>query len=1145
MIKKLFIFAGWLFLLCLVLLFCSTLGLWLEWNTVTILAIWVSVMIAAVLLWCALLWLTQLVKEKKAHRFFLKFRLSRREYVLFEHWKSGVTVLKRIKRKRPPIPWYLLLGDRCGKTSLLAGSGLPMFSNEAQDHSVVPTHTLRWWFFSNVCFLDLSGNFLNGTPMFHRAWEKMAGWIARAPAPAGILIGLSMTDLMNEDVSALHEKARKIRAQIEPLTRKLKRQLPLYITITQCDRFPAFSLWSRQLSAAHQQQALGYYWPTPPEIDGKDISTLLPLFTALKTGFDLVRLSMSGVQMSAETRAALLAFPESFARLEEPLRVFLASLCEPNAYFAPVTLGGVWFTASEQQDKNKSRRTSAFVHDLLTQHLPSFSMTRDVQWHHNRSLRVATGSLLLLGCVVALGYSALKSTALMQHDTAALSPADLTDLLMKNETHLNSPLVYLPFTPVLNHQHLQIEALLRAKLPSHPLDTSVQLSAYEQRFLTAPLQTQRQMVLSLAQTLLTRQAMRDNATLSSLSMRPAIPEALRLEAVEPSATQHTRLALERREMQQPAGAIHLSALHRLLSALINADPMLTWLTAPDDNLSDVKASDLWPQSPNAATLSGIWTRQGEAQLNEWWNLIVQAEGNTKQPEPILQQFMKTLPALRQNAWRGLLFTVVPPLQTQATHSLSQNQLIAISQGQSPAMQFARRIALELEDIPAQNVQPWLAELQSLQSLPLQAAENPTLTKVKRVDSALRSGLIAWIRGGKLPSVAASVTPQTAAWQKWQSSLNAASDQALNQAALSPALTYGLFAPQQDAKTVNPLVTLFASFEQLRKASEARSQEMGVDMVWTLYQSDASALLGNALSRSGCWLNEQWQSKVLWPMRKNAQGLDYDAQQALTWQYLADFFRGPAKSLLVVSDQEPQAGAFQGQTIPLTNDFLGIARHLLNPEDVLDVPERQNSRNADRITVLSDQITQLTQQQKALETTPFSVSIVSQPATVPEGARLIPTGSRLTLECKSGVKVLDSMNFAEQAQFTWRPGECQSVKLDVKFPDFTATYRYSGNSAWPDFLDAFVRGEALIDARDFDDNADAMTALNIKHVLLRFSISDQTALQTAWMTWSTLDEKLANLMEQKQAQEEQQQILEPSAALRGRLSDLPKNAAECR
>lgn len=1140
MLKKLFVFTGWLLLLCVVFLFCCTLGLWRDWSTVTILLVWLSVLVAGMVLWGVLLWLTMLIKEKKVNRFFLKFRLSRREYVLFEHWKTGAAVVKRIQRKRPPIPWYLLLGDRCGKTSLLAGSDLPIFSSDTQDNTVVPTHTLRWWFFRNVCVLDLSGNFLNGTPTFHRAWGKLVGWIARVPAPAGVMIGLSVTDLMNEDVSVLHDKARKIRAQIEPLTRKLKRQLPLYITVTQCDKFPAFSLWAKQLSGVQQQQALGYYWQTPPDIDGKDTATLLPLFSTLKKGFDLARISMVGAPLAPDVRAALLAFPESFAQLEKPLLVFLASLCEPNAYFTHTALGGVWFTSSEQQDKNKSRRTAYFVHDLLMHHLPMFSRTREVIWQKNKRLRVVLGRLLLLGCLCALGYSALKSADLMQHNTANLPPAELANLLMKNETHRDSPLLYAPFALVLNHQHQLIEQRLRTMLPSQPFNTEQMLSAYQQQFMAAPAQTQRQMVLSLAQAILTRQKMRDGVTLEALSLRPAIPDALRLRAIDPSASTQEQLALERWEMQQPAGAGHLEALHRLLSALINYDRTLAWLVAPDDTLPAVQASDFWPQFPATVTLSGIWTRQGEAKLTDWVNLIAQAGNNVE-----LRQFMQALPVQRQNAWREFLLTVTPMLQNQQPHSLSQSQLIALSQGQSPAMKLAQRIAFELDSIPARSAQPWLIELQKLQKLPTQAAESPTLQKVQRVDTKLRTGLSKWLQGGKLPATPLSDVPQTDAWQKWQKSLNEAAGQALNQAALSPALTGGLFAPQADAKNINPLVTLFASADQLRKTLEPRSQEIGVEAVWSLYQSDANTLLAHALARSGCWINEQWQSKVLWPMRKNANGQSYDAQQALTWQYLADFVRGPAKGLLVVNEQGPQAGEFRGQTLPLTQAFVSIARHLLNPEDVLDVPLRKNTQNADQLSVLNDRIEQLTQQRKALESKPYSISVVSRPTTVPEGARLIPTGSRLTLECQSGVKVLDSMNFAEQAQFTWLPGQCQSVKLEVKFPDFTASYHYTGNSAWPDFLQQFIRGEALLNVRDFEDNTEVLTALNIKHVLVRFKISDQATLQNAWMVWLTLDEQITTLTEQKQALEGQQQSLQPSATLRGRLSELPENVAECR
>lgn len=1142
MLKKLFIFAGWLLLLCLVFLFCCSLGFWHGWRTSTILVVWLIVVTASVLLWIALLWLTQLFKENKLHRLFQRYRLSRREFVLFQHWKSGRSVLKRIQSKRPPIPWYLLLGDRCGKTSLLAGADLPMFSNGTQDNVVVPTYTLRWWFFHNVSVLDLSANFLNGAPTFQRAWKKMVGWISRAPAPSGIMIGLSVTDLINEDVSVLHEKARKIRAQIAPLTSKTKRRLPIYIIVTRCDKFPAFSLWVKQLSAAQHQQALGYYWPTAPDIDGKDVSMLRPLFATLRKGFERVRLSMIGTDLSADDRCALLAFPESFAKLEGPLRVFMASLCEPNAYFPQAMLGGVWFTASESHNENKSRRTAYFVHDLLTKHLPEFSTSRDIQCPRVRKMHVAAGYLLLSGYVAALGYSALKSQALMVRDDATLSSSQLADSLINNEARFQSPLIYLPFSMGLSHQHSRLEQRLLEKLPPVTHRDGHGLLTYQQQFADADAQVKRQMVLDLADTILTRKAMREGATLETLSLRPIIPENLRIETVNHSASALSRLALERIAMQQPSGAELLASLQQLLSVLINHDRELSWLTSPIDTLPDVETGYLWTNKPDAPVLSGIWTQQGETQLREWIVRISLADGHTER-EPVLEQFLQALPAKRQNAWRELLFSVNAFIERPSPASLSQKELIAIGEGNSPAMQFARRVAFELSGIPSNDLQPWVMELKRLQSLPSRADEKPILKKLQQMDAKLRGSFSKWQSGRMMAVDEPSDMQQIMAWKNWQTSLNTVTSMALSQTILSPELTHGLFTPQAEDKNINPMITLFAHFDELIRTVEPRKQELGVEAIGTLYQADANALLGHAMSRSSCWLNEQWQNKVLWPIRKNAQRMNYDDQQELTWQYLVDFMRGPAKGLLAASAQGPQAAEFRGHTLPLTESFMVIARHQLNPEDLLEVPLRQSTQSADRISGLRDQIQQLTLRQKEMEAKAYSVSIISQPATVLEGARLIPTGSQLTLECQSGIKVLDSMNFADQAQFTWRPGECQSVQLKVKFPDFSATYRYTGPDAWPEFLRQFIHGEALIDVSDFDDNQDVMTALNIKQVLLRFKISDQSTLQMAWKDWSMLDDQLAALEEEKLALEEQQN-LKPASAMRGQLSTLPENAAIC-
>lgn len=174
MFKKLACFTGWLAVLCLSLIFSFMLGLWQGWSTPGILLLWLLVMVLTALLWHSLPEILLLVRGKKGRRWFTKYRLSRREYVLFNHWKAGASVIKRIQRRRTHLPWYLLVGERGGKSTLLASAGLPRFYGDNADGTTAPTRTLQWWFFRDLCVLDLSSNFLNGAATFRQAWSKLA-----------------------------------------------------------------------------------------------------------------------------------------------------------------------------------------------------------------------------------------------------------------------------------------------------------------------------------------------------------------------------------------------------------------------------------------------------------------------------------------------------------------------------------------------------------------------------------------------------------------------------------------------------------------------------------------------------------------------------------------------------------------------------------------------------------------------------------------------------------------------------------------------------------------------------------------------------------------------------------------------------------
>ncbi|MEX1841630.1 hypothetical protein KMW40_14515 [Enterobacter cloacae] len=1136
MFKKLACFTGWLLVLSLSLLFCFTLGLWQNWSTPAILLFWLALLLTATLLWGGGVALTKAIKGKQGRRWFEKYRLSRREYVLLSHWKYGANIIKRIRRHQAPLPWYLLVGERCGKSTLLASTGLPRFDGDNDDTVAGPTRTLRWWFFRQLCILDLSSNFLNGAATFREAWRRLAQWCARMPTPAGIIVALPVSTLMSDDLSALHNLARQQRSLIEPLVRRFGERLPLHIMVTQCDQFPGFSLWHKQLSAAQRQQPLGYSWPASPHIDGQDELAIRPLFAALKEGMSRVRFSMARPSaLSAQDNVALLDFPEAFASLEPKLRYMLASLCEPNAYFSHVHLNSVWFSATEPLTDNLGRRSSVFVHDLLTGHLRDLSLRRGNQsWYNRPSRRFACHSILVI-CALWFLLSATMSFGRVQPDITTLSPDALAAFMMQDERYSADSLLYLPFQPLLEKQHQHAESLL-IQTPSTAQLAQKALVDFQQRVLKAKPAQQREYILQLAHAVLVWQKMRDGATLDTLSQdRPILP-VLQQHSYPETLSPLAVIALERHFIQRPEGERWLQTARQLLATLVTHDPALTWLIAPSSTLPPLQASLYWPSLSKSVALSGIWTRVGETTLNDWMTLIERAIGA---PQQIFLQARKHNPGQRQNAWKQYLIEVTASLASQPHAALTREQLIALGQNESQAMKFADRALDELKDIPPEQAQPWLSTLRNLQRLAINEHASALLSRASRLDSRLRQSFTTWLRGNTPKPRTDSAPPASLAWRQWQNARSSAVTEAVAQEKPDARLTHGLFSSPPSSNARNPLTGLLPALTTLQEDLSPQNNDASTTAVWRLYQDDARSLLGNAISQSACWLNNQWKSTVLWPLDKDSEQRDYDEQQAQSQQSVAAFLQGPAKALLTRGANGPDAADYEGMRVPLSDSFIRLARNAMSPEMMQNLPQRTSTRLNDRRAALQAKRDALRLKQSELEKKSWKTSIASQPATVPGGAKVIPIGTQLTLNCLTGDQQLTSMNFAEKRQFTWQPGQCPGMTLSVKFPDFTADYPIHGDDAWPWFVNRFTDGDVLLDSDDFGDKAALLKQLGIKKILARFTVSSPQEMEGAWQAWNDLNDDINDLDTQISSLDArvESQPLNP-------ISALPDTIAQC-
>lgn len=1144
MFKKLLSFVAWTLFLCLLFIVCVVMSVALGQTLLHALILWLILIL--VVLFSRFIWgsVSGIAQIKYISSLKSKFKLTRLEYVLFEHWKTGAAVIKRIRRRKQPLPWFVLTGGRSGKTTLMAGAGLPLFSNEPESSLVVPTRTLRWWFFRSVGFLDLSSHFLSKTPAFERGWLRLVNWCARLPAPAGIVVCVSVSELLEKDDAELHLHARHIRTQIEPLVSKVRRRLPVYLFITCCDRVPGFSNWAHKLSAAQREQPLGYYWRYSPIVDGKDPALLDPLFTCVKDGLDKVRVSMlSGGEPDGDT-LALMDFPEQLPQLQPALQRYLAALCEPDVYFQPAALGGIWFTATEPVSKNSASRQAFFIHDLMTRLLPALSRQREIEpvgfgRRYLHKWGAMTFSALAITYLLIGGYF---TRCLTEGTPAQMDVAAQVQQLENIENWHTHPLKYFPFVPVLNHRHAQLEASILAASVRDKVNLNEIADNYQRQFTDAVPQQKRVMILDLARTLITKQAMWEKQPVSELMKQAPVPAALSMTGATVPLSHQQDVVLQRALLQLPEGGQQLTVLRELLGRLVNSDPQMAWLIAPSDDLMPVSVTDFLPSSEDITQVSGLWTLQGTAQIQGWLEDIRRA-GGEQVPMPELAAFEQRLPDLRQTQWMTLMLAMNRQAAPVLTSEQWQTALIAIDQGNSPSMKFARYVNEQLGDISTQDAALWLRELRRLNQLQTMSAQGARVPHISKIQQFIQKKISVLLKTDSKTLTPVLSDLNVKNWSAWKTSLNAAVSDVFATPKSSDRLTRGLFQTGA-AGDSNPLQLLDSRFNVLRKSLSAERDDFATNAVWTLYQNDAHWLVAHAMQRSACWLEQQWKSRVLWPMENNASRLEYEEQQDLAWQYLSDFIRGPAKSVLVVEDNGPKAGEFNGQTPGLTPEFLRMVNHVLRPDDVLAMPERENTRNDDALASLKDEQNDLESQMAELEAKPLELTLKSLPATIPGGARLMPVGTRLTLFCDEQQWKLNSMNFSEQATFRWRPGHCSRATLMINFPGFDLTYEYFGDAAWPDFLHDISDGQRRFKAEDFPDESAQLAVLGIREVMVRYQSGPQNALQERWQQWLALSQALnVNAQAQQEASSRKAEKKRPTA-LKSAFSQLPVRITEC-
>ncbi|MFV2054888.1 MAG: type VI secretion system membrane subunit TssM, partial [Thiohalomonadales bacterium] len=259
------------------------------------------------------------------------------------------------------LPWYVIIGPPgCGKTTLLESSGLEFplaeYSLQKKISGVGGTRNCDWWFTNEAVLIDTAGRYVtqdSDAEVDSGAWlgflDLLGKQRPRRPLN-GIMVAISIKELLTESPQQKEFHAFTIRQRIEELYSRLNIRLPIYLLVTKVDLIAGFSQFFDDFSKEQRAQVWGISLPTNNQKTPDSLSRLFcDEFDALLKQLNS-RLSWRLYQERAvNRREAINGFPHQFAALKPLLQDFLEKTFSPSRYGAHPWLRGIYFSSGTQE----------------------------------------------------------------------------------------------------------------------------------------------------------------------------------------------------------------------------------------------------------------------------------------------------------------------------------------------------------------------------------------------------------------------------------------------------------------------------------------------------------------------------------------------------------------------------------------------------------------------------------------------------------------------------------------------------------------------------------------------------------------------------------------------------------------------------
>lgn len=254
-------------------------------------------------------------------------------------------------RSRYTLPWYLVLGPaNCGKTSLLLNSGLQFPLNEQADrhlYKIKATDRAEILYANQAVFIDTPGSYAESKPASeaHGLWLALLRRLFRVrPAKAlnGVVVCISMRDMLSPDATKREHLARTLRTRLAEILSCLRSYVPVYLVFTKCDAVPGFAQFFAHLSRSEREQIFG----CPARSSAMDSDMTLKEFHELMQALNAQIITRIHQERDCLARAAMFRFPQELAAIGARIREFVFDAFGPSRYHRPVMFRGFFFSSA-------------------------------------------------------------------------------------------------------------------------------------------------------------------------------------------------------------------------------------------------------------------------------------------------------------------------------------------------------------------------------------------------------------------------------------------------------------------------------------------------------------------------------------------------------------------------------------------------------------------------------------------------------------------------------------------------------------------------------------------------------------------------------------------------------------------------------